>query len=52
MDTSLLKEYQITLTSGDYYLLARDSMEAAYAALELSKDRDAMLLNVQLTPEW
>ena len=48
----MLKEYKITLTSGDYYLLAHDSMEAAYAALELSKDREAMLLNVELTPEW
>ena len=46
------KEYKITLTSGDYYILAHDSMEAAYAALELSKERDDTLINVQLSPEW
>ena len=48
----MLKEYQITLTSGDYYILARDSESAAWAALELSKERNATLVNVQLTPEW
>jgi len=52
MVTSLPKEYKITLTSGDYYILAHDSESAAWAGLELSKERDDTLVNVQLSPEW
>ena len=47
-----LKEYEITLTSGVWYLLATDSESAAYTAQELSKDRGDQLLNVRLTDDW
>ena len=48
-----LREYQVTLSSGEQmYILAADSMDAAYSALELSEDRDVNLLNVSLLDEW
>ena len=48
-----LYEYQVTLTSGEkMYILARNSMDAAYSALELSEDRKANLLNVRIVDEW
>ena len=47
-----LKEYEITLTSGAWYLLAPNSEAAAYMALELSKDRGDELINVRLSEEW
>ena len=48
-----LQEYQVTLSSGEQmYILAADSMDAAYSALELSEDRDVNLLNVSLLDEW
>jgi len=50
--STMPKEYKITLTSGDYYILAHDSESAAWAGLELSKERDDQLINVQLSPEW
>ena len=34
------------------YLLARNSMDAAYSALELSEDRNSKLLNVGIVDEW
>lgn len=46
-------EYIVTLSSGeDMYILAANSMDAAYAALELSNDRHTQLVNVRLTDEW
>ena len=50
--STMPKEYKITLTSGDYYILAHDSESAAWVGLELSKERDDQLINVQLSPEW
>jgi hypothetical protein len=47
-----LKEYEITLTSGVWYLLAPNSEDAAWAALELSRDRGDELLNVKQSDEW
>ena len=48
-----LREYQVILSSGEQmYILAADSMDAAYSALELSNDRDVNLLNVSLIDEW
>ena len=48
-----LQEYQVTLSSGEQmYILAADSMDAAYSALELSEDRDVNLINVSLIDEW
>ena len=46
------KEYKVTLSTGTWFLLARTSMDAAYAALELSIERKSKLINVQLTDEW
>lgn len=46
-------EYVVTLSSGeDMYILAANTMDAAYAALELSNDRHTQLVNVRLTDEW
>lgn len=46
-------EFIVTLTNGEkMYLLARNSMDAAYSALELSEDRNSKLLNVRLVDEW
>jgi len=43
----------VTLTNGEEMnLLARNSMDAAYSALELSEDRNTKLLNVRLVDEW
>jgi hypothetical protein len=47
-----LREYEITLGSGVWYLLAPDSEAAAWTALELSKERNDELLNVKQTDEW
>ena len=48
-----LREYQVTLSSGEQiYILAANSMDAAYSALELSEDRDVNLINVSLIDEW
>jgi hypothetical protein len=47
------QEYQVKLSSGEiFYLLALNSMNAAYSALELSIDRNCKLLDVSLTDEW
>jgi hypothetical protein len=48
----MFKEYEITLTSGTYYLIAKDSESAAYTALDLSVERGDELIDVKLTPEW
>ena len=46
-------EFIVTLANGEeMYLLARNSMSAAYSALELSEDRNTKLLNVRLVDEW
>ena len=47
-----LREYEITLSSGVWYLLAPDSEQAAWNALELSRERNDQLLNVKQTDEW
>ena len=53
LDSHSLREYQVTLSSGEQiYILATDSMDAAYSALELSEDRNANLLNVSQVDEW
>ena len=44
-----LNEYIVTLSSGEgVYILAADSYEAAYMALELSKDTKTDLINVEI----
>jgi hypothetical protein len=48
----VMKEYQVTLTSGVWYLLAPNSEAAAWAALELSDERMSDLLDVKLSDEW
>ena len=60
LSQSPLQEYVVTLSNEDdadiafdtIYILARDSMEAAYNALELSTDRHCKLLDVRLCDEW
>jgi len=47
-----LREYEVTLRSGVWYLLAPDSEQAAWNALELSRERNDQLLNVRQTDEW
>ena len=50
---SSLREYYVTLSSGEtIYILARDTEEAAWHALELAADRDLYLVDVRLTDEW
>ena len=53
---SKLDEYAITLLEGEelhtMYLLAPSLEDAAWSALELSKDRQAILKNVIRTHEW
>jgi len=47
------QEFQVRLSSGEiFYLLALNSMNAAYSALELSEDRNCKLLDVKLSDEW
>lgn len=53
LNSQSLREYQVTLSSGEkMYLLAANSMDAAYSALELSEDRNTKLINVRLLDEW
>ena len=47
-----LKEYEVTLSGETWFLLAEDSMQAAYSALELSEDRNTQLINVRIKDEW
>ncbi len=50
---SPLREYEVTLSSGEImYILAANSEEAAWDALELSMDRQCKLTNVRRTDEW
>jgi hypothetical protein len=46
------KEYEVTLSTGTWFLLARSSMDAAYAALELSIEKNSKLINVRQSDEW
>jgi len=53
LDSQSPREYQVTLSSGEkMYILAANSMDAAYSALELSEDRNTKLINVSLIDEW
>lgn len=47
-----MKTYQVTLSTGVWYLLAPDSEHAAWTALELSREHNATLINVKLNDEW
>ena len=48
-----LREYHVALSSGEtIYILARDTEEAAWHALELAADRDLYLVDVRQTDEW
>jgi len=47
-----LREYHVTLSSGEtIYILAHDTEEAAWLALELAADRDLYLVDVAPTDE-
>lgn len=53
LSRSPLREYNVTLSSGEtIYILARNSEEAAWSALELAEDRTLKLVDVRLTDEW
>jgi hypothetical protein len=47
-----LREYEVTLRSGVWYLLAPSTEEAAWRALELSRERNDQLINVKQADEW
>ena len=47
-----IQQFEVTLSSGTWFLLARCSIDAAYAALELSEKRNSKLINVRLSDEW
>ncbi len=50
---SPLREYHVCLSSGEtIYILAHDSEEAAWSALELAADRSLYLVDVRLADEW
>lgn len=46
------KVYEVRLSSGTRYILAPNSEDAAWSALELSQERNDQLINVQLQDEW
>ena len=48
----MINDYEVTLSTGTWFLLARSSMDAAYAALELSVERNSKLINVRQSDEW
>ena len=48
----MLKEYEVTLSDSTWFLLAEDSMTAAYSALELAEDKNSQLINVRIKDEW
>ena len=51
--TPKLNEYKVTLSHGNpFFLLATDSMHAAYSAMELSTKQNNKLIDVRLTDEW
>ena len=48
-----MKSYQVTLRSGAvFHLMAPNSEQAAWSALELSMARNDELTNIQLEHEW
>ena len=53
LQSQSLREYCVVLSSGEsMYILAANSEEAAWDALELSMDRNVTLVNVFQTDEW
>jgi hypothetical protein len=48
----MIKQFEVTLSTGTWFLLARSSFDAAYAALELSVERNSTLINVRQSDEW
>ena len=47
-----IKQYEVTLSTGKHFLLAKTSEDAAWAALELSLKRNSKLINVRKSDEW
>ena len=53
LSQSPLREYRVTLSSGEeLYILAANLKDAAFDALELSKDTNTQLIDVQQSNEW
>ena len=48
----MIREFEVTLSSGKVFILAEDAAQAAWRALELSENREDTLLNVKQTDEW
>ena len=50
---SSLREYNVILSSGEnMYILAANSEEAAWHALELSRTRGEFIKDIRLIDEW
>ena len=50
---SSLREYNVILSSGEnMYILAANSEEAAWHALELSETRGEFIKDIRLIDEW
>lgn len=47
-----MKSFEVTLTSGVWYVLAANAEAAAWSALELSKEDSSQLINVRIEDEW
>lgn len=47
-----MQTYEVTLSTGTWYILAPNSEQAAWSALELSKEKQATLINVRVSDEW
>lgn len=47
-----MKSFEVTLSSGVWYIIAKDAEAAAWSALELSKEDSSQLINVRISDEW
>lgn len=47
-----MRQYEVTLSGGVWYVLATSVEAAAWAALDLAADKDQRLVNVKQTDEW
>lgn len=47
-----MKSFEVTLTSGTWYVLAKDVEAAAWSALELAEANSSQLINVRPEYEW
>ena len=50
--TKQLTEFVVVLSDGVYTISSTDHESAAWTALELSEDRDSVLIDVHYKEEW